>query len=305
MGVHIVKEEIKIIGLGFCGLDYLSLVPRIPTQDKVEIVRSLIQGGGPAATAIFAAQRLGASTAFISAIGDDARGECILSELTDEGVDCSSIDCQKGAVSPVAFCWVDQTCGERGIAWHRGTTTDLVLPESTVELMDSAKVLHLDGHHTQAALAAMRLAKECNVQVVCDAGTMLPGIEKIMEGSDVIIASEDFSRTYTGKADPLEALKVLAELPAQWVVITLGSNGSVGFDGKGVVTCPAFDVDVVDTTGAGDVFHGAFVYKYLDCGDLLETMRFASAVSAIKCTEFGGRTGIPTLEIVEDFLEKL
>ena len=298
-------KNIEIIGLGFCGLDYLSLVPRIPTKDKVEIVQSLIQGGGPAATAIFAAQRLGASTAFISALGDDDRSKYILSELADEGVDCSYIECQEGKISPYAFCWVDQDSGDRGIAWCRGTTTDLVLAANTVELMDSARVLHLDGHHTHAAFAAMKRAKEHSVQVVCDAGTMLPGIDKIMEGSDVIIASEDFSRAYTGKADPREALKALAEFPAKWVVITLGSKGSIGFDGKEVVECPAFDVDVVDTTGAGDVFHGAFIYKYLDCGNLLETIRFASAVSAIKCTEFGGRTGIPTLQTVEGFLEKL
>jgi len=298
------KKRIDIVGLGYCGLDYLSIVPKIPIDDKVEIIESLVQGGGPAATAIFAAQRLGAQTAFLGAVGDDERGRNIISELDSEGVDCSGVACQKGARSPAAFCWVVQASGKRSIAWTKGTTS--ALPPSSInpDLIASAKILHLDGHHTQAAIFASRLARDCGTRVVLDAGTMLPDIEQVLANTDVVIASENFARTYTGESDIHSALNKLAtESSAEWIAITMGCEGSIAFDGKKTAVCPSFNVNVVDTTGAGDVFHGAFIYKSLESGDMMEIMRFASAVSAMKCGELGGRTGIPNLKAVNEFIK--
>lgn len=148
------QKTIDFVGLGFCSNDYLSLLPEIPIDHKVQILEHLIQGGGPAATATVAAARLGVSTAFISMVGDDDAGKRILTDLEAEGIDTSSMIRRPGSSSPVAYCWIDQPTGKRSIAWTRGTLKELLPSELDMDRIRSAKVLHLDGHNTEAAIAA-------------------------------------------------------------------------------------------------------------------------------------------------------
>ena len=292
-----------ITGLGYCGLDYLSLVPNVPIDDKVEIIQSLIQGGGPAATAACTAARLGAKTAFIGVIGDDALGQEILIEFAHSGVDTSNIKLRLSAASPKAFCWIEQNGGKRSIVWTHGTARALLAEELNVSLIEQSDLLNLDGHQTAAAIRAAEIARESGTTVLLDAGTLTDGIERLLELSDIIIASEKFAERYTGSTEPEESLKRLFSKNTKFAAVTLGNKGSIGFDGKKFYRQAAFKVEVVDTTGAGDVFHGAFAYKYVNGGAWRECLRFATAVSALKCTRFGGRTGIPTLAEVENFLE--
>jgi sulfofructose kinase len=292
-----------IIGLGYCGLDRLCVVPRIPVDDKVEILENLVQGGGPSATAIVAAARLGAKTTFIGAVGDDDFGEAILEEFRREGVDTDSVEIQKDAASPSAYCWIDAQTGSRSIAWSRGSISPMSPSSLPEEMIRSAKLLHLDGHHTQAAVAAAEIARSAGVTVSLDAGTMLDGIDKLVELADIIIASEMFAAKFTGAASAGEALRYLYDSgDSKFAGVTMGADGSIGFDSENKYRQPAFPVEVVDTTGAGDVFHGAFAYRYTTGGDWAECMRFAAAVSAMKCTKLGGRSGIPTLVEAERFL---
>ena len=293
-----------LVGLGYCSWDYLCIVPEIPLDQKVEIVRSLNQGGGPSATATFAAQRLGAKTAYIGAVGDDEAGQNILREFAEAGVDVSGMIERIGATSGVSYCWADQKQGKRSIAWARGTAKPLRADEVNLELVRSCKVLHLDGHQTEAAIYAASEARAAGVSVCLDAGTMVPGIESILENTDIVIASEWFAGKYTGEATLEDQLVKLKGPRTRWVVATCGDNGSMGYDGHDFVTVPAFNVNVVDTTGAGDVFHGAFLHSYLRGGDLTESMRFASGAAALKCEQMGGRTGIPTFEQLKTFLKQ-
>ncbi len=285
-----------ITGLGYCCLDHLCLVPRIPLDDKVEILQTAIQGGGPSVNAIATAARLGATTAFIGCVGDDQRGQEILAGLTAEGVQISGIKIRKRAESAAGFCWIEKTNGKRSIAWTRGTARALSPKEVHTSLIKNSIILHLDGHQTEAAIAAAKIARKHGVIVSLDAGTVVPGIEKLLALSDIIIASEKFA----GGSD---AKKLFAG-HCKFSAVTMGSRGAIGFDGKQVIKCPAFKVRAVDTTGAGDVFHGAFIYKYATGGTWAECMRFASAVAALKCTKFGGRAGIPDLKTVMKFLEQ-
>lgn len=294
----------EMLGLGYCGLDYLCLVPRIPLDDKVEVIQSLIQGGGPAATATVAVARLGGSAGFVGAVGDDDRGRTILSGLSSAGVDTDSIIVCNQCESPSAYCWVEESTGKRSIAWHRGSLRSLSPDDIDEDLIAAARVLHLDGHHTQAAIRAAEIARNNDVTVSLDAGTILPGIEVLIELADIVIASEKFAVTYTAQSDAEEALKSLFTEDCRFAAVTSGSAGCIGFDGQTLYHQPAFDVQVVDTTGAGDVFHGAFLYRFLEQADWQECMRFASAVSALKCTRLGGRTGIPTLSDAELFLQE-
>ena len=285
-------------------MDYLCVVPHIPVDDKVEMLQNLVQGGGPSVTAITAAARLGARAAFAGTVGDDERGRQIIAGLSAEGIDVSALKVRSGAESPVAFCWIEKQSGKRSIAWGRGTAAALRPDELDESLIKNSKVLHFDGHQTAAALAAAKIAHKYGIAVSIDAGTIVPGVEKLLELSDIIITSEKFAGSYTGETNTDVAVRKLFAANCRFSAITMGSKGSIGFDGKNLIKSPAFKVDVVDTTGAGDVFHGAFIFEYTRGKTWGECMRFAAAVSALKCTKFGGRTGIPDLQTAENFLRK-
>lgn len=286
-------RNIEIAGLGFCGLDYLSLLPHIPFDEKVEIIQSLMQGGGPAATAIVAASRLGAETAFMGAVGDDQVGKEIIRGLNLEKVDTKHIQVKTGKESPVAYCWVEQKSGKRSIAWSKGTAMPLDAEAVDTDLISSLKLLHLDGHHSEAAIRAAETAKVNGVIVSLDAGSILPGIETLVELSDICIASEFFACNYTKEKDVEKAVEKLFMKGKQVAAVTRGNKGVIAQTPDGLIKKGAFTVPVVDTTGAGDVFHGAFAYAFTREWDVDKCLNFASAVAAINCTGFGGRTSIP------------
>ncbi len=299
------KQPVPVItGIGYCGLDYLCRVPHVPLDDKVELAESLIQGGGPCATALVAAARLGAGAAFCGTVGDDPRGALILRGLADEGVDTCGVKVRRGAESPVSFCWIDAKTRGRSIAWSRGTARPLGPREIDPGLIKRSHVLHLDGHQTRAALAAAKVARACGVTVSIDAGTLVPEIDDLLARCDLIIASEKFAARYTGEAAPRTALKSLFAGPCRFAAVTLGKKGSLGFDGRRFFRCPPFDAQpIIDTTGAGDVYHGAFAFAFAQGRPWPECMRFATVVAALKCTAFGGRTGIPDLRTAERHLK--
>ncbi len=294
------KQTVKIAGIGFCGMDYLCIVPRIPLDDKVEIVESLVQGGGPAATAVVAAARLGAATVFCGAIGDDGRGLQIVKAFQTEGVDVTGMKISKGAESPAAYSWVDNTSGKRSIVWTHGSAVPLAGADITAEQLQDVDVLHLDGHQTQAAIAAAKLARSCGVLVSIDAGTVVPGIDELLELSDIVIASKKFAEAYTGTSCVSDGVRKLFFGQRKFAGVTVGKNGSIGFDGENYFECPSYQVEkIVDTTGAGDVYHGAFAVAVARGMSWDVSMRFATIAAALKCTELGGRTAIPDFETVE------
>ena len=305
--VNCKADKIKrydITALGYCSIDHLCLIPKVPEDDKVEISELLISGGGPAATAAITAARLGASTAYLGAIGDDENGKQILKDLKKENVQVSGVMIRPGAISPAAYCWVEGNTGKRSIAWSRGSVKALRVKEVKKELICSSRILLLDGHHPEAAIRAAKLAKKYGTKVLLDGGTFRPHMKDLMDLSDVVIASEVFARQMTGSNDVKCALMKIYAYGPEWAVITLGAKGSLAYDGKKFFAQKSFKINVVDTTGAGDVYHGAFAYKYLACKDLAEIMRFSSAVAAMKCRKLGGRNGIPKINSVEDFMRQ-
>ncbi|MDD3546504.1 MAG: PfkB family carbohydrate kinase [Kiritimatiellae bacterium] len=295
----------KITGVGYCGMDYLCIVPSVPHDDKVEIVDSLIQGGGPAVTAVVAAARLGAGAAFCGVVGDDERGRQILRGLKDEGVRTNGVKVRKKAESPAGFCWIDRQSGKRSIAWTKGSARPLAPREIDRAVICASDLLHLDGHHARAALAAAKIARGNGVTVSVDAGTLMPGIEDVLALGEIIIASARFAALFTGLRSPAAAVRKLFLPGCRFAGITLGKRGSVGFDGKRIFRCPPYEVPaVVDTTGAGDTYHGAFAFAAAQGRPWEDCMRFATVVAALKCTRLGGRTGIPNLRTAERHLKK-
>lgn len=299
-------KKFDFTGLGFCSNDYIALLPEIPLDSKVKMLEHLIQGGGPAATSTVAASRLGLKAAFISSVGDDDAGKKIIADFDTEKVFTKSIQIRSGKTSPVAYCWTDAPTGKRSVAWTSGDLVEVTPDEIDYELIAASRVLHLDGHHTRAALAAAKFAKANGVLVNMDAGTLRDGVPELLTYTDILIASEEFARRITGINDLDKAIFKLAEYGAKVTGITMGELGSMVLTPeKSILRCPAFKLEkVVDTTGAGDVYHTGFCVRYLETDDLMECMRFGSAVSALKCGKLGGRTGIPNRNEVDLFLKQ-
>lgn len=292
----------EFVALGYCSNDHLCRIAELPIDSKTEILEHQIQGGGPAADAAVGAARLGLRSAFVTSIGDDMDGVKILADFKAEKVDVSGITVRKGGSSPIAYCWITPD-GKRSVAWTKNNLELLKAEELPVNMIRNAKLLHLDGHHPDAAVAAARIAKEAGVPINLDAGTFTPRIEELLALADILITSESFARKWSGETDLEKALTKLKTLGAKVTGVTAGSEGSIILDRDQFIRCPAFtNLPIVDTTGAGDAYHCAFAVKYLNCGDLYECMRFASAFAGLKCGKLGARAGLPTLDEVEDYL---
>lgn len=294
----------QVVGLGQCSLDILGQVDRYPEPDcKAELSRLLIQGGGPVATALVTLARLGVPVAMVGAVGEDEFGKQIVLGLQQELVDCTQLSILPGA-SQVAFVAVD-ACGRRTIFWHRGSVSPAIPVAASDFLPASARVLHLDGLHLDAAVAAATLARTRKVTTVLDAGTLRPGMAALLPLIDHLVVSERFARQFSRRDEASAVLQELAQFGAKAVTITCGEAGSLSLSAEGVnIRQPAFPVAAVDTTGCGDVFHGGYIYGLLQKWPLPQIVRFAAACAALKCTALGGRTAIPTLPQVTNFLDK-
>ena len=299
-------KNFDYIGIGFCSNDHLAVLPFIPMDTKVRMLSHRIMGGGPAANSTAGAASLGLSAAFVGTVGDDADGDMILRDFRAQGVDTSMVKVRPGATSAIAYLWIEEKTGNRSCAWTREGLDELTADEINPEAIAAAKILHVDGHNAAGAIAAAKVAREAGVLVNYDAGTHRDGMEELLGLADLIICSEEFILKLTGLKDAEEAVRqVWAKYRPKVCGATMGVRGSMAFDGKDFVRCPAFKVEkVVDTTGCGDLFHTGFAIRYLETQDLMECQRFGAAVSAIKCRGLSGRPpSAPTRAEVEAFLQ--
>ena len=294
------------IGVGFVSNDHLAILPFIPMDTKVRMLEHRILGGGPAGNSTAGAAALGLSAAFVGTVGVDADGRMILETFARQGVDTSMVKVRRGASSAIAYLWIEEKTGNRSCAWTREGLTELEADEIDAEAIRAAKILHVDGHNPKAAIAAAKVAKEAGVLVCYDAGTHRDGMEELLPLADLLICSEEFVLKLTGLTDAEAAVRqVWAKYRPKVCGATMGVRGSMCFDGRDFVKCPAFKVEkVVDTTGCGDLFHTGFEIRYLETQDLLECQRFGAAVSALKCRGLSGRPpSAPTRNEVQAFLD--
>lgn len=304
------ENAFDIVGLGLATMDILTVVPRLPQPDDVYAARDIVlQGGGPAATALVAASRLGATTSYVGVIGAGRWGRATRDEFERYGVDTSQARFSSEGDQSLSVILVDEASGRRSILYRPGNLPDLAAEEVPASLIQRAGALHMDGVYPAAARRAAEIAREAGVTVSFDggAGEKWPGIEEILPLVDLLVVARDFARRYTGHDDPRQAGPALLEgYGPQQVVITDGVRGAWFWDeahyGNRRLHQPAFAVDVVDTTGAGDVFHGAYLYAYLQQWSPRRRLAFASATAALKCRRIGGRAGIPTRDEVEQFV---
>lgn len=295
----------QCVGFGLCAFDYLAIVEKYPAlNQKTDCVAYSQQGGGPVATALATLGRLGMNKiAFVGKVGADAEGGFIRRALEQDGVDTRYLKEVSGTPSAQAFVWIEKSSGKRSVVLHRDERLFFSADEIQSEPFEHAAFLLVDGRDTDAALKSVVLAKKANAKVVMDAGSVRPKIDRFFRLVDYFICSKDFLRDFNHGNAMDDAMRKIQRMGSEWVVVTLGDEGSIGFDGQQFYHEPAFPVPVVDTTGAGDVYHGAFIFGLSKKWRLPQIMKFANAVAALKCGKLGGREGIPASEDVKLFLE--
>ena len=295
------EPAFQVYGLGQSCLDYLGKVEAYPPPDvKCEFSDLVIQGGGPVATALVALSRWGISCTFTGVVGDDEFGNLIKASLDEEGVDTSGILVREGSASQFAFSLAEPGVGRRTIFWRRPTGPPPGPDELDYSSIRKVEVLHTDGLFTEASLAAAKAAKEAGVQVVVDGGSLREGMLDLASLSDHFLVSETFSDELVGPGKPLDACRKLAELGPGVVGVTLGPRGYVALAEGKIIERPAYQVDAVDTTGCGDVFHAGFTYGLIMGWDVDKCLDFAAWSAAKVSLQLGGRSGIPTLKEVEE-----
>lgn len=299
-------SEFDVVGIGLNATDTLIIVPHFPSYaGKGPFNQEILSPGGQVASAMVTCANLGLRTKYIGTIGDDERGRVQLDSLLGSGINLDHVQQRKGCPNQSAYIIIDQSTGERTVFWQRPDCLRLDPAEIEEAMITNSRLLHIDGHDTPAMEKAARIAHENKIPVTVDVDTIYKGFERVLPYVDYLIASSDFPIQWTHQSDPLKALETIQdEYGIHCAAMTLGAHGALArIDGKFYYS-PAFVVNCVDTTGAGDVFHGGFCYGILAGWDIRKTLDFSNAMAALNCTAIGARGGISTLEKAEALMAR-
>ena len=332
------NEVIDIVGIGASTLDRFIVVDHFPTGREVQqAISSTTDGGGPVATALATAGKYGSRTVMIDRIGDDMVGRYILEDFHKYNVNTEGIQVDADAKSGTATILVKQKTGERAVFFERATATEPEFLEAHKQLIESAYILHINGRHRKLMHSAMAVAKEVGTIISLDGGAQRydEDMKPITEASHIVIVARDYAEKYTGTTNLEDACRIIHERGACIAGVTDGANGSyfVWPDGTSYRCEPFTQATVVDTTGAGDSFHGAFLANLVhtinhmkeqdttsmtkhDCAsihavellkacahsDLEKAAIFASAVASLNTQGIGGRSPLPTLKSVQELI---
>jgi sulfofructose kinase len=296
--------EFDLVGVGLNATDTLLLVPTFPNYGgKVRIAQEILSPGGQVASALVAASKLGLRTKYIGTIGDDLRGEIQIESLRGTGIDLTDIEIRKNCANQSAYIVIDQSTGERTVFWSRPDCLTLDPERITPTNIACAGMLHIDGHDTPAVEKAARIAREHNIPVSCDVDTIYPGFDRVLPFVDYLVSSSEFPARWTGERDPFLALTKIQEQHGMKVAaMTMGANGALARQDGKFSYAPGYVVNCIDTTGAGDVFHGAFCYSVIKGMSLSDALDFSCAMAALNCTKLGARGGIATVDQVRTLM---
>jgi sugar/nucleoside kinase (ribokinase family) len=299
-----VGKPFDAVALGLNAVDHLIVVPNYPGfNSKVPFLSHTLAPGGQCATAMVTLARLGMRARYIGKVGSDDLGALQIRSLESEGIQSTDVTVVDGATSQIAFIIIDQATGERTVIWHRDDRLMIDPAEVDSEAVTSGRVLHLDGHNMAASIAAARYARAAGVPTVLDIDNIYEGSEELLPLIDFLISSTSFPLRMTRETDLRTALRKLAETTgSMFIAATLGRDGVLAYFRGEYIHSPAFTVDCRDTTGAGDAFHGGFIYGLLAGLSVEETLRVANAVAGLKCRAIGARTALPTLEELKELV---
>lgn len=287
-------------------MDTLISVSHYPDEDtKLRAESSKPAGGGPVATGLVAAAKLGCDAEYIGVLSDDAGGVFLKGDFKKYGVGTDNITVKSGYRSFTSVIWLSKETSSRTCVFDKGDLPPLEINASQKETIKNADLLMVDGNEMDAAVKAAQIARENGTKVLYDCGGLYDGVEKLLALTDIMIPSEEFSLGHTGCATAEEAAKKLFETyHPEIVVITQGKRGGIIYDGQKVVNYPIYPAKVVDSNGSGDVFHGAFAAGVIKGFDYLKCCHFSSAVSGLKCTGIGARESVPDFDTAKKYLKE-
>jgi sulfofructose kinase len=299
------SRRVDVVGVGVNAVDTLIRLPRFPASDsKMEFSESAVMPGGQVASAMIACQKWGLSTRYVGKIGDDEYGDLHRDEFARAGVAAHLIraaDC----ASQSSFILVDQSTGERTVLWKRDARVALRPEDLRREWITNARALLVDGHDTEAAACAAQWAREAGVPVTADLDNLYPGVEALLENVDSMVSSKEFPERLTGEKDLLKSLPLIQrKFKNHIAAATLGRDGVLAWDGSSFTYTPAYKVDAVDTTGAGDIFHAAFIHAQLEGLQLEEQLAFSCAAAGLNSTGSGARGNIASLEEIRKLMRE-
>ena len=294
---------VDVVGVGLNATDTIIRLPHFPVfNSKVEFRISETLPGGQVATAVTACAHWGLSGRYVGKIGDDPWGELQRSEMDKAGIEAHWIvvpHCQ----SQSSFILVDEESGERTVLWKRDPRLELRPTEIKKDWVTEARLLHVDGHDCGGATQAATWARSAGIPVTADLDNLYPGVEALLEYVDYAITSKEFPGRVCHEKDLLISLPALASrFGCRVTASTLGTDGVLAWDGASFYYSPAFDVKPVDTTGAGDIFHAAFVYSLLRGYKLPQSLEFCNAAAGLSCMGAGARGGIADLAKIEELI---
>lgn len=288
-------------------VDHLIVVPEYPAFDsKTHLLERTQSAGGQAANAMVALQRLGFRTAYAGRFGSDAVGQFGLSSVKDEGVNIEFAEVVEGVRNQIAFIIVDAHSGERTIIWDRDDRLGYSVNEAPTNIAARGRMLHVDAHDPPACAHMAEVARAAGKIVSADIDNVYGGLPELLPLIDILITSKAFPHRLTGISDERTSL---VELKARYgcavVGITRGRGGAIVYCDGQFIESSAYEVPggCRDTTGAGDAFHGGFLYGLLSGEDIETTLKLANATAALKCRALGGRTALPSVLELKEFVK--
>ena len=295
-----------VVGIGANSVDFVNLLPGYPQQQgsfaKMRIREQTICLGGQMATALATCASLGLTTKYIGATGTDDNGRRLRQELTRRGVDMADAVI-RDAPNQFAVILVDESSGERIVLWDRNERLGLRARELPEEAVCSGRLLHVDDVDQAAAISGAELARQAGLPVTSDIDRLNDRTEQLIGAVTIPIFAEHVPEHLTGIKDPERALRKLRQKHDGLLCVTLGARGALALDGDVPHYSPGFKVHAVDTTGAGDVFRGGFIYGLLSGWPTERVLRFANAAAAASCMTLGALNGVPERAQIERLLD--
>jgi sugar/nucleoside kinase (ribokinase family) len=299
-------RDFDAVGFGLNAVDHLIVVPEYPAFDaKVRFTEYEKSAGGQTASAMVSLQRLGLKTAYAGRFGSDEDGRFGLRAIEYEGVNLDFAEMIDGADNQLAFIIIDSRSGERTIIWDRDERLSYRPDEAPLDLAQRGRVLHIDAHDPPACAVMAHAAHDAGAIVTADIDNIYEGLPDLLPLIDVLITSAEFPHRLTGISNERASLvEMKARYGCAIVGTTLGARGALIYCDGEFIESPACEVPggCRDTTGAGDAFHGGFIYGMLSGDDLETCMKLGNAVAALKCRSLGGRAALPTVDELKDFL---
>lgn len=297
-------KKVQVVGIGSVLVDHYAPLPSFPKEDTKNKMNSFFDEiGGPVPVALMFLAHLGRRVKFVGSTGDDNNGRFIERYLNEKGVDIAHVKMQRGKNSGSAQVWINEETGSRTVVYNSGTLDPLPEKYVTEDMLEGVVLLHIDGREPETAIYAADMAREMGIMIAYDTGNLKPQSENLLKRSDIIISPLKFSIDLFGEHDLKKAAERLKNYGPDIVIVTNGENGLAYSSFDGTFLMKSYPVKAVDTNGAGDIFCGAFIHALLSKKKVQESVSFASAAAALKCTRLG-KENLPTEKEIINFLKE-